>query len=127
MIKITQSERKRLEEVGLFVHAKTGHNKVDSNFKVVNKKHPSRAKTTYVVETYEIMRRLEKWDRANVMPITDEEYKILKDKKILFDKYTQTYDHFVPRSSCFKSSLDGQVYIANNNKFLVNEVLKLRA
>ena len=114
MVSITKAERERLEQVGLWKHKRKFK---DGNFSITNKYHKSRAKTYYVIEEYSVMRRLERWGRANVIKITNEQLTKLKEKKLVFDKSIQTYTDYNPKANCFISH-SGEIYVARSENIM---------
>lgn len=110
MERITKFERERLEQVGLWKH-RNKHR--EGNFSVTNKFHKSRAKTYYVIEEYNLMRRIERWEKANVIKITEKQLEKLKEKKMVFEKSIQTYDNYNPKANCFISH-NGDIYVVKS-------------
>lgn len=117
MVLINKFDKKRLEKAGLWKHKQKGRFSQESNFSVCNKQHNSRAKTYYIVETFDVMRFLEMWDKSNVKRISEQELKKLKDKKIITEKNTQKYGEYVENAKCFIAR-NGDIYISRENKIL---------
>ena len=117
MVLINKFDKKRLEKVGLWKHKREGKFAQDSNFSVCNKQHNSRAKTYYIVETFETMRFLEMWDRANVVKISNQQLEKLQNKKIITEKNIQKYDEYIVEAKCFIAK-NGDIYVARENKIL---------
>ena len=118
MILINKFDKKRLEKVGLWKHARKGKFSQESNFSVCNKQHNSRAKTYYVVEDIETMRFLEFWEKSNVIHISQKQFEDLKNKKIINENHIQHYDEYKVGAKCFIAR-NGEIYVAREKRIVL--------
>lgn len=104
MIKITNSERKSLERVGLLKHKKTGFRTSDPNFYVANKEHTGRNKHTYIVETPEVMKFLGYYDGMNLQRINEKQFELLYENGYVNDKNIQKWGEYNPKAICYENA-----------------------
>lgn len=113
MIAISNPQRKELEAVGLLRHRETRSNPPqDPNFVVVNKEHRGKNKKTYVVEEFDVLVFLEKYDHPLLMKslqkIRRDQLQTLKDKGLVSEKNIQNSGEYNPGASVFISE-NGQI------------------
>jgi len=103
MILVTKSERKALDDAGVLTYRRRLKNGgwEDANFTVVNRQHNSRDKSTYVVETPEILAFLGRYDDMNLQVIRPEQLQILREKGLIHDKDVQHVGEYNPDATVF--------------------------
>ena len=119
MLLIFRDEKDKLESLGLLKHKRIGLNYQDANFQVVNREHPGRAKTYYVVETMEILTALGKFDKCeNLIKISMDQLKQLENAGLIKENEIQHDGEYIYKAAAYVSR-DGEVYIHKVAKFLL--------
>lgn len=111
MIKITNSEREALENVGLLRHKRTGYNSCDPSFYVANKEHTGRNKHTYIVEDPDVMKFLGYYENQNLQKINEKQYELLVENGLINEANTQKWGKYNPKAICYENQF-GEYRIA---------------
>lgn len=123
MIKINKDERIALEVAGLIKYRKVnnrGNVTQDANLVVCNREHIGKnSKTYYVVESFEVLAFLGKYDKINVQKITQAQFNSLKDKGYVTNDNVQTWRSYVPNALVYQD-WNGQYYVRKIAKILLD-------
>lgn len=123
LIKISKNERNLLQDAGLIKERKVNKNGLitqDANLVVCNKEHVGKnSKTYYVVESFDILAFLGKYDMINVQKITDDQLASLMDKGYVNNSNIQTWGNFVKGAIVFQD-YKGQYYVKKISKMLLD-------
>lgn len=117
MLRVERREIELLRKVGLLQDKRTTTGQ-EANYTVLNRTHKSRVKTYAVVETIDVLKFFEFWDRCNLQEITKDQFKQLCDEERLGTgdiQYPQTY---LPSAIAYVSS-DGRYFVQKMAKLLI--------
>jgi len=118
MIRVNNYQRKFLENLGLLQHKRKGLNPVDANFTVTNRQHNARDKSTYVVETKQILTVLGYLDGLNLQPVSERQVNNLKQDGLVTDDNIQVFGTYKPNALIYQDAT-GHYYMEKVARLMI--------